>query len=159
MVKFFSKSAKVVLGLYHDAEFYQPEGLATALHPLKCDVDKVYYKDIAVNFKPGIASYCATGVNYYISELNVDLHRLSQKLKRIINAIRFEHPLSFINCNLSGSSFTNCSFGSDVIFEDCILDDTTFSHIHGLLYSTKKVSFKGCKIDKVTFDADNNKKY
>ena len=54
VVKSFPKSADVVLGLFHDAEYYQLEGLITALHPLVRDVDDVCHKDIAVHFKAAL---------------------------------------------------------------------------------------------------------
>ena len=156
-VKRFPKSAEIVLGLYHDAEFYQLKGLATALHPLMRDVDEVCFKDVFANFNPDVGSYCADGssydnpVRFQVERHSIRAISFQHKSLRglCFNAIRFDHPLSFTNCNLSGSSFTNCCFESNVIFKDCILDDTVFSCVKGLLSS---FSFNGCKIDKAKFD-------
>ncbi|XP_065885242.1 uncharacterized protein [Dysidea avara] len=74
-----------------------------------------------------------------------------KSMKRIsFKSIRFDHPVSFINCNLTGASFVSCSFGSDVNFKDCILHGTKFSNINGLVTN---VNFTGSKIDNTNFDA------
>ena len=91
------------------------------------------------------------------NSITVNLHSIQvvlyeqKKLKKIyFGYIRFNHMVSFINCNLTGASFVSCSFGSGAKFEDCILDGTKFSNINGLVAN---VSFTGSKIDQTNFDA------
>ena len=164
VVKSIPESAEDVLGLYRDAEYYQLEGLVTALQPLVREVDEVCYQSVAVNFKPGSGTYDVdgnlpprTGGNpTTITAKFQSTQAISYKHKSLknltFNAVRFDHPVSFINCNLSGTSFSGCSFGSDAIFEDCILDGTKFSDINGLVSNPHKVSFAGSKVDKIRFD-------
>ena len=63
------------------------------------------------------------------------IHKIEFKHKNMrelsFGSIRFNQPVSFINCDLTNALFLHIYFRSDVIFEDCILDNTTFKTVKG----------------------------
>ena len=70
------------------------------------------------------------------------------------SSMQFAHAvLNFIDCDLTDVNFSYCCFVSDAIFEDCILGNTTFTYINGLVTNSHKVSFTGSKTDKTNFDS------
>ena len=68
--------------------------------------------------------------------------------------MRFVHAVTFVNCDLTSATFQYTCFESDAIFEDCILDNTSFSYVKGLVSNSFKVSFTGSKTDKTNFDSN-----
>ena len=58
----FPKSADILLSLFHDAEYYQLDGLFTVLKPLVREVDIVSQLEIAPNFKPRSGNYTSDNV-------------------------------------------------------------------------------------------------
>lgn len=58
--------------------------------------------------------------------------------------VRFACKVLLIDCDLTNTSFIHCCFESDAIFQDCILDNTKFKYIKGLINNS---SFTGLKID------------
>ncbi|XP_065914483.1 uncharacterized protein [Dysidea avara] len=93
--------------------------------------------------------------NQQIDSITVHSHSLQavsyerKSMKKLsFRSIRFDHPVSFFSCNLTSTSFTECSFGSCIVFKDCILDCTSFSNVNGLVAN---VSFIGSKIDRTYF--------
>ena len=168
VVDSFPRSVEVLLGFLREAKYYQLDGLVTALESLLREVDTISQNDIAINFKSGMAGqYNVDGSAYqggrhgYGVMCSVNSHSVQavvykHKYMRGVsfNAIRFDHPLSLVSCDLTGASFVSCSFGSDVAFVDCILDDTKFSNINGLVTNSHSVSFTGSKTDKAKFDVN-----
>ena len=169
VVDSFPRSVVVLQGFLREAKYYQLDGLVAALKSLLREVDTVMQNDIAINFKPFSECYVTDGVHQggrhhnrmYAGTFNVNSHSVqavSYKHKNMkglsFNAIRFDHPLSLVNCDLTDASFISCSFGSDVTFEDCILDDTRFSSINGLVANFHSVSFTGSNTDKAQFDTN-----
>ena len=178
IVQSFPKSADVLLGLLYDAKYYQLDGLVTAISLLLREVDVVSQDDILIHFKAGSGNYkndvasvpskggqcvplslggglctlaeCLGSVTVTLCSVQVVSYEHKNMRRISFKSIRFDHSVSFINCNLTDAVFANCSFGSDVVFKDCILDDTVFSNIHGLVTN---VSFTGSRIDKTNFDA------
>jgi len=63
--------------------------------------------------------------------------------------LEFNHPVSFISCDLSYASFCRCSFKSTITFGDCILNGTTFATTRGLVTN---VHFADCDIKKTNFE-------
>ena len=150
--------------LLHEAKYYQLESLATVLTPLVRECSVVSQNDISSKC---ICSRSRSGTNYvdygvgspYLySETYQSKEAISYKLKNMrglsFSKITFLYPVSFIDCDLSNASFDNCCFESDVIFKDCILDDTKFNFAYGLVTNSHNVSFTGSKTDMTNFDAD-----
>ncbi|XP_065913969.1 uncharacterized protein [Dysidea avara] len=169
VVDSFPRSVEVLLGFLREAKYYQLDGLVTALGSLLREVDTITQNDIVTNFKPFSNQYSVDGGSNvyhggrhgYGAMFNVNSHSVQAvvyKHKNMrglsFNAIRFDHPLSLVSCDLTGASFMSCSFGSDVAFVDCVLDDTKFSNINGLVTNSHSVSFTGSKTDKAKFDAN-----
>ena len=157
-VESFPKSTDVLMELIREAKFYQLEGLTTMLKPILRECDVVFQNQIASLFLPGGSGYNPdyTGgsyfnVSYYSKDKIVFRCKTMKGLQ--FNAMRFAHAVSFIDCDLTNANFTYCCFESDAIFEDCILDNTRFTFIYGLVTNTHKVSFTGSKTDKTNFDS------
>jgi len=138
----FPKSVDVLLALLFDAKYYQLDGLVTTVCSLLRDIDIVSQDDIAIHFKAGSGNYKPDGAanppqggqnftgigKLSLGEMHqsansivvneVSLQALSYEhkcMKRLsFTAMRFNHPVSFVNCNLSNASFSNCSFGSKI---------------------------------------------
>jgi len=158
VVRWFPKSFEFLQEIFCEAKYYQLEGLINALKPLVREVDVVSQNDISVNFTSGSGSY---NTDYAGRSFNVSyhsLHTISYEVKKMkqlhFSNMRFLHPVSFISCDLSSTSFQYCCFESDVLFEDCILDNVTFSVINGFVNNSHIVSFSGCKTDKTSFDSN-----
>jgi len=144
--------------LFRESEFYQLEGLSSMLKVLLREHNTVSQSDIALKFIPGGGNFNSDCANY---NFNVSYHSKSKitfRHKSMIglsfNSMRFLHSASFVNCDLTNSSFQYCCFESDVIFEDCILDSTTFVYIKGLVNNSHKVSFSGSKTDITNFNSN-----
>ena len=167
VVDSFPRSVEVLLGFLREAKYYQLDGLVTVIRSLLRELDTVTQADIAVNFKSGTAYQCnVDGANMqqyrhgvtYNAVINVSTHSMQAILYKYknmrglsFNAIRFDHPLCLVSCDLTGASFVSCSFGANVSFKDCILDETKFSGVHGLVANC---NFAGSNTDKTEFDSD-----
>lgn len=152
------KSFEVLLGLLREAKYFQLDGLVTAIKPLLREVDVITQHDAEINFKPSIKSlqyqtdpqpgylgklFCITSMSWHAV-----VYECKNMKKLLFHSIRFDHPVSFISCDLTSASFRECSFGSSVTFKDCILDNTEFTKIGGIVAN---VNFTGSKIDKINF--------
>ena len=161
VVRSFPKSCEELLGLLREAKYYQLEGLVSALGLQLREADVITQNEISAHFKPKAYNVlCA-----YLSEIVYCTHRsthaISYKHKNMrglsFDAIKFEYPVTFIDSDLSLASFTSCSFESDVIFQNCILDDATFLRVNGLVAVagrkiTHDVSFASSKTNMTNFD-------
>jgi len=157
----FPRSTEVLQEILREATYYQLGGLVTAIHPLIREVNIVSQNDIAVHFKPGsgnfVSIYIKGECGSFINLNQVSAHVISYKNKNMrglsFNAIKFVYPVSFVGCDLSFASFSCCCFESKVAFEDCILDDTIFSNVGGLVNNSHS-SFTDSKTSKTKFDPD-----
>ena len=158
VVESIPESSAAVRELFREAEYYQLEELVTALTPIVRKVSIVSQNDISLKFASSGGSYSTdySGGSFGISYQSKKA--ISYKIKGMKGlsfcGMKFLHPVSFIGCDLSSSSFTNCSFESDVNFKDCILDSTTFSMVCGLVTNSHRVSFAGSKTDRTSFDGN-----
>jgi len=160
-VESFPKSTEVLQEILREATYYQLEGLVTAINPIIREVNVISQNDMAVHFKPGsgnfVSSYIKGECGSFINLSQHSAHVISYTNKNIrglsFNAIKFVYPVSFIGCDLSFTAFTCCCFESNVTFEDCVLDDTIFSNVGGLV-TNSHASFTGSKTDKTKFDPD-----
>ena len=91
-------------------------------------------------------------VSYYSKDKIKFKHKNIRGLS--FNSMRFAHAVSFIYCDLTNASFQQSCFESDAIFEDCILDNTRFSNVKGLVTNSCKVSFAGSKTNKTNFETN-----
>ena len=175
----FPKSLEVLSELIREAKYYQLDGLTTLLKPILQEIDVVnqnqvtrlfssssgtYYLDYddgygrrnTVNRRAGNrvltsnASGSAINVSYHSKHEVVFRYKTMKGLS--FSNIRFVHPVSFIDCDLSNTTFQCSCFESDAIFEGCILDNTMFNYVKGLVTNSCKVSFTGSKTDKANFD-------
>ena len=158
VIESFPKSVDILLELNREAEFYQLEGLASVLRPLLREVDIVNQDKITFLFSSGSGNYNSDCSNHNFTTSYLSRNKILFKNKNMkglnFNAMRFAHAVSFINCDLTNTVFQYCCFESDAIFEDCILDNTTFNHLKGLVTNSGKVSFTGSKTDKTRFDGN-----
>jgi len=171
VVRSFPKSCEVLLGLLREAKYYQLEGLVSTIGMYLCEFDVVSQNDISVDFKRNTKNMhfeCdyshAVKVNCVYARRSAGTISYEHKNMRGLSfeSIRFTYPVSFVGCDLSFACFNQCFFESDVIFEDCILDDTVFSQINGIvvhkagkeyvLTDFHDVSFAGSKTDMTNFD-------
>ena len=155
----FPNSTVILLDLLREAKFYQLEGLVSGLIPILRENDVVAQNQITALFLSSGGSYTTDYPN--IVSFNVSFHsrdKIVLKYKTIkglsFGAMKFAHPVSFIDCDLTNTIFQNCCFESDVIFEGCILDNTRFNQVKGLVTNPCKVSFTGSKTDKTIFDSN-----
>ena len=165
VVESFPKSIDILLELVREAKFYQLDGLASSLRPLLRENDVVKQNQITVLFLSGNGTYYIDyqddNPNYYGGNpISISYHskdKIAFKCKNMrglsFTNMKFAHAVSFIDCDLTQATFQYCCFESDAIFEDCVLDDTTFSYIKGLVTNSCKVSFTGSKTDKTNFDS------
>jgi len=158
VVESFPKSAEILQEILREAMYYQFEALVTALKPVVRRFNAVSQSDITVNFT-AVSSTCCS--DYGAGNLSMGSHStqaISYKVKNMkslsFSQMKFLHPVSFISCDLSNTSFVHCSFESDVAFEDCILNSTRFNVINGLVTNSCTVSFTGSKTDKTNFDSN-----
>ena len=169
VVDSFPRSPDVLLELFHEAKFYQLDGLTTLLKPILLRQSNVVNQhQISSGFLLTFSNFASDSNMTYCTDYNdgfksdrfiVTLHSRDKiEFKHAsmrglsFTAIRFDHPVSFINCDLANTLFLYIYFQSDVIFEDCILDNTTFNKVKGLADNSHKVSFTGSKTDKTNFD-------
>ena len=159
VVESFPKSVDTLLELLREANFYQLDGLASLLKPLLRKYDIVAQNQIELLFLSASGTYTTDYPN--AQNFNVSYHsrdKIVFKYKTLkglsFSCMRFVHPVSFIECDLTNAAFQNCCFESDAIFEGCILDNTTFNYIKGLVTNSCKVSFTGSKTDKTSFNAN-----
>ena len=155
----FPKSTVILLDLLREAKFYQLEGLASGLKPLLRESDVVTQNQIALLFLSSGGLYTTDYPN--VTNFNVSFHsrdKIVFKYKTMkglcFSAMRFAHAVTFIDCDLTNTTFQICCFESDVIFEGCILDNTRFNQLKGLVTNSCKVSFTGSKTDKTSFDSN-----
>ena len=130
------------------------------LKPLLCEKNTISQSIITLKFISGHNNFysdCTNFVNYHSKSKIVFKHKSMIGLS--FDKLLFLHSVSFINCSLTNSSFLHCCFESDVIFEDCILDNTTFNYIKGLVNNFHKVRFSGSKTDKTNFNESNLKEF
>ena len=132
--------------------------LVTALSLLGREFNVVSQDAISAKFSSASSSH---NTDYPLGAFNVSYQSkqaISYEMKNMkklsFRCMRFLHPASFISCDLSGASFTYCSFESDVTFKDCIIDGTTFSYIYGLVTNSHNVTFTGSNTDKTNFDGN-----
>ena len=162
-VESFPKSVEILLELVREARYYQLDGLASVLRPLLCEYDVVKENQIKFLFSSGSETFyidyqdpkgylCACSIGYHSKDKIVFKCKNMRGLS--FNAMKFAHAVSFIDCDLTSAIFQYCCFESDVIFEDCILDNTTFNYVKGLVTNSCKVSFTGSKTDNTAFDGD-----
>ena len=164
VIESFPKSVDILLELAREAKYYQLDGLVSSLRPLLREVDVVKQDQITYLFVSGSGTYYIEyqDHNYYGSNLINISYQSKDKIVFNCKNMRglsfanmiFVHAVSFIDCDLTNAVFQFCCFESDVIFEDCILDNTTFNYIKGLVTNSCKVSFTGSKTDKTSFDSD-----
>ena len=161
VVEFIPKSPDVLSELVCEAKFYQLDGLASLLKPILQEIDVVKQNQITSMLLSGDGNYNIDYVDNYHGGyiINISYHSKNKivfkckNMKRLSFChIRFDHPVSFIDCDLSNANFQYICFESDTIFEDCILDNTTFNYVKGLVTNSHKVSFTGSKTDKTNFD-------
>ena len=157
VIESFPKSPDVLSELLREAKFYQLDGLVPMLGPLLRDIDVINQNKITPLFFSSSGTYYT---DYGGHSINISLqtrdkvifkHKNMRSLS--FNYIRFDHAVSFIDCDLTSACFQYCCFESDAIFEDCILDSTTFTYVKGLVTNSCKVSFTGSKTDKTSFDS------
>jgi len=133
---------------------YEPDGALQGPRGQRVMGNNQLGGGLYVGVQPAGFLHLSSGLNHNIIVSQVSLRAISYEHKCMKNlsfiSMRFNHPVSFVNCNLSNTSFSSCSFGSSVSFKDCILDDTKFSNINGIVAN---VSFSGSKISKTNFDA------
>jgi len=164
VVESFPKSHEELLGLLREAKYYQLEGLVSALGPQLREVDVITQKQILVHFIT-FTTGCHSAPCAYSHEMvyctHYSIRAVSYKHKNMrglfFDGIKFECPVTFIGCDLSLASFTRCIFSSHVIFQNCILDDTTFFRVNGLVTVagkkiTHNVSFAGSKTNMTNFE-------
>ena len=159
VIESFPQSPDVLLELIREAKFYQLDGLTTLLKPLLRENNVVNQNQITPLFLSCNANYSPdykVGGTFNVSYQSKDKIEFKHKNMRGLsfNAMKFVHAVSFIDCDLTNTSFTYTYFESDAIFEDCILDHTTFSSVKGLVSNSFKVSFTGSKTDKTSFDTN-----
>ena len=167
VVEYFPKSLDVLSELLREAKFYQLEGLVSLLQLLLRDIDVVNQNKIAPLFFSGSNTYNVDydeynygrgygGQTFKVNQRSKDKMTFKYKNMRdlLFTDIQFDHAVSFISCDLTNACFQYCCFNSDVIFEDCILDSTTFNCVKGLVTNSCKVSFTGSKTDKAIFDSN-----
>ena len=160
-IHFFPNSSETLHEIFHEATFYQLEGLVTALR----EFNTVCQNDILLKFRKihsQSSTYCYQdydasepvnnrqfGVIYQSYE---DISYKVKSMKKVsFSNIDFVHSVTFISCDLSNASFHRCRFQSTVTFEECILDGTTFSFICGLVDNS---SFTGSNTDNAKFDSN-----
>ena len=167
MVESFPRSPDVLSELIREAQFYQLDGLTSALKLIllreSSIVDQIQvkfwfkYLEGGIDYRPGYDTRTEyrTG-NFTILYRSVEKIELKHKNMRglCFDAKEFAHPVSFSNCDLTNAIFHCSVFNSDAIFEDCILDNTTFNYVTGLVNNSGKVIFTGSKTDKTNFDPD-----
>ena len=158
VIESFPKSAEVLREILREVTYYQLENLAVTLKPLVRRLDIVLKNDIAYDFISVSGYSCYTdygGACFTISSHSIQAILYKMKNMRGLSFAykKFLHPVSFISCDLSKASFTQCEFGSNVTFEDCILDNTEFSHIKGLVTNSHKVCFTGSKTENTNFES------
>ena len=158
VVESFPKSPDALSELIREAKFYQLDDLGSLLKPILRDNDVVNQNQITPLFLSGSGRYSP---DYGGATFNVSYHsrdKIGFKHKSIrglsFNYIRFIHAVSFVNCDLTSASFQYVYFELDAIFEDCILDNTTFCTVKGLVTNSHKVSFTGSKTDATGFDTN-----
>ncbi|XP_065914490.1 BTB/POZ domain-containing protein KCTD21-like [Dysidea avara] len=158
VVRWYPKSFEALQEIFCEAKYYQLEGLINALKPLVREVDVVSQNDILLNFTSGDGSYNTdySGGSFDVSydSMQAISYKVKSMKKLYFSNLKFVYPVSFISCDLTNASFSYCCFESDVVFEDCILDNTTFSIINGLVTNSHNVSFSGSKTDKTNFDSN-----
>lgn len=159
----FPKSLDVLLELTREAKFYQLDGLTSllkwAMVRATIESDSVSQNQITSLFSSSSYSYCKDyggGTAFSASYCSRDTIEFKHKTMKGLsfNYMKFAHAVSFINCDLTNATFLNSYFHSDAIFEDCILDNTSFTTVAGLVSNSHKVSFTGSKIDKTNFEPD-----
>ena len=168
VVESFPRSPDVLSELIREAQFYQLDGLTSALKLIllreSSIVDQIqvefWFKSLGeggFDYRPhyDICTEYRTG-NFTILYRSVEKIELKHKNMRglCFDAKKFAHPVSFSNCDLTNAIFHCSTFDSDAIFEDCILDNTTFNYVRGLVNNSGKVIFTGSKTDKTNFDPD-----
>ena len=159
VIESFPESPGVLLELIREAKFYQLEGLVKVITPVLRERDIVAQNQITSLFlsKGGSFSTDYSPVaSFNVSYWSRDKIKFKCKNMRGLSFshVKFDHAISFIGCDLTSASFQYCFFESDVIFEDCILDNTAFSSIKGVVTNSCKVSFTGSKTDKTSFDSN-----
>ena len=152
----FPKSHEIMQEILHEAMYYQLEGLVTAaqnravsntisqndiFQDFVCIKSNLFYNQ--VDGKSG-ASF---SVSYISTQSVIHEHKTMRGVS--FDQLEFNHPISFISCDLSYASFCRCSFKSTVTFGDCILNGTTFATTHGLVTN---VHFIDCDIKKTNFE-------
>ena len=159
VIESFPKSAEVLQEILREAMYYQLESLVVILKPLVCRLNVVPQSDVADNFI-SVSGYTQC-TDYGGSSFTINYHStqaISYKMKNMrglsFSYMKFLHPVSFISCDLRKASFVQCFFESNVTFEDCILDNTQFSSISGLVANSHNVSFTGSKTDNTNFDGN-----
>ena len=151
-------SPDVLLDLFHEAKFYQLDGLTSLLKPILRENVVVKQNQIALLFSSGSGTYytdyggSAINVNYHSRDKINFKHKNMKKL--CFSYMRFVYAVTFVNCDLTSAAFQYTCFESDAIFEDCILDGTMFNNVKGLVSNSFKVSFTGSKTNKTNFDSN-----
>ena len=155
VVEYLPRSIDALLELLHEAKFYRLDGLTSLLKPLLRKIDVVVQNEIASLFF-SVSSPCSActdyrgctfGITYCSSDKIMFKYKNMRKLSFI--SMKFAYAVSFIDCDLTYATFKCCSFESGAIFENCILDHTTFNNIKGLVTKSR---FTGSKTDKTNFD-------
>ena len=152
------KSFDILSELIRETKFYQLDGLNSLLKLLLRDIDVVHQNQITPLFLSGSCSYNTDygGTTFNVSYYSRDKIGFEYKNMRELSfsSMRFVHAVSFVNCDLTNASFHYICFESDAIFEDCILANTKFTNIKGLVSNSHKVSFTGSKTDATGFEAN-----
>ena len=156
VIESFPKSAEALKEILREVTYYQLESLAVTLKPLVRRLDIVPQSDVAYNFISVNDYGCYTdydGGSFTINSHSTQAILYKMKNMRGLSFInkKFLYPVSFISCDLSNASFIDCEFGSSVTFEDCILDNTVFKYIKGLVNNSHKVCFTGSKTENTNF--------
>ena len=154
------KSYDILSELIRETKFYQLDGLSSLLKLMLRDIDVVNQNQIRPLFMSCDCS-CTYYTDYGGTSFNVSYYsrdKIGFEYKNMrglsFECMRFIHAVSFVNCDLTNASFYYVCFESDAIFEDCILDNTTFINIKGLVTNSHKVSFTGSKTDTTRFEAN-----
>ena len=114
----------------------------------------------SVSLGPSMQMVSSTNVQLEYSRLQIsctqyfseNVKEVNGKCKGHYDGVMFNGAVELTNCNLSGTCFRKCSFRGSTSFEGCVMLDTVFDQVEGLV--SKQVHFTPWQVAQAIFEPE-----